>query len=445
MRREFEEALIKVAQNDRELRLLRVPPTIPTEDVFPALLAALERNRCLVTLDLSGCRPPLNSHGIVEILLTLHRSGNTFLRQLDLSGCQLDSEGMKQLCRYVRDHLHVTDLKFTDPFRDATSIVPESDIRSSRKIYGYLNANRSMYKFLRGETTEFRCPNRKIVVTQGFIKPVWASRLTCLDLTGNTIVHLSEFLQTLTLLTELHLSNNHLLKIPKWIGKLKRLRLLDLTKNSVRGIPEGLYELRDLRTLNLASNNIASVPVFLGHMPSLRVLSLKANPVTNIPTELIKTADHGDSHLLTFLRFHLDQYVLRDWPDSLASPPARLQKKQEQLMDMFEDERDEMYLLPLTELPEVDCLAIQRRTREIQEEDFRATVVSPLTPNLTPGESPPVLVKDVCSVLEPSCAGPCSRIAKVGDYIWAFCGMDTYIWDARVGLDALVAACPVAY
>ena len=53
---------------------------------------------------------------------------------------------MKQLCRYVRDHLHVTDLKFTDPFRDATSIVPESDIRSSRKIYGYLNANRSMYK-----------------------------------------------------------------------------------------------------------------------------------------------------------------------------------------------------------------------------------------------------------------------------------------------------------
>lgn len=62
---------------------------------------------------------------------------------------QLDAQAITELYKYVREHLHVLDVKFSGPFNDPSAIVEERDCRNSRKIASYLQINQGMYQVSR--------------------------------------------------------------------------------------------------------------------------------------------------------------------------------------------------------------------------------------------------------------------------------------------------------
>ena len=85
-------------------------------------------------------------------------------------------------------------------------------------------------------------------------------------------------LSELNNLTTLNLSGNSLTQIPEFLSKLKNLTYLDLSSNDLCEFPGFLFRLENLQALDLASNNILYVPSQIKLLKNLRELHLDHNP-----------------------------------------------------------------------------------------------------------------------------------------------------------------------
>lgn len=278
---------------------------------------------------------------------------------------------------------------------------------------------------MKSETSRFECQCRKIIVTQGFIKPEWGTRMTSLDLTGNLIFHLPSFFMDFKLLTELLLANNDLCKIPRWIAKLQNLRILDFMNNSIVYIPDSLYTLQNLQTLNLSGNQITKVPLFLGHMPQLSVLSLANNPITFIPNIFLEESIYDSSNIITFLKYQLDKvaFLQLDLQNITYSIPEYFENYS--LPDNEEDIPAEKIIENGLSNCEVD--ALNNRKNQILGKELE---IPRCFTNVIHILNEP---KKLSTPLEPECKSNCSYIAKISDSIW--CGTVSgliHIWDSRV-------------
>ena len=92
----------------------------------------------------------------------------------------LDSNAVKGILVYIRQHLHLVELRFTDPFNDPTGIYSAKDSRLSDKIYFNMSSNRKMHQVSVLVTWMMTSTKRRIitwifVVFKGGYNEIWMS------------------------------------------------------------------------------------------------------------------------------------------------------------------------------------------------------------------------------------------------------------------------------
>ncbi|KRK03617.1 leucine-rich repeat-containing protein 40 isoform X4 [Drosophila yakuba] len=134
--------------------------------------------------------------------------------------------------------------------------------------------------------------------------------LNNLDLSSNTLTHLSPKIVNLQSLTVLTLHDNALVELPPEIGKLEKLMRLNVSHNKLSQLPREIYSLPELRHLNISynefnelnpdisdlhmlefldggHNNIQSLPGGIGFLVRLTALLLPYNHIKELPPDLV--------------------------------------------------------------------------------------------------------------------------------------------------------------
>ncbi len=81
------------------------------------------------------------------------------------------------------------------------------------------------------------------------------------------------------------LTDNQLRDVPAELGRRPRLQKLMLSGNRLTSLPEELSACRKLELLRLAANRFAAFPAWLWEHPALAWLALAGNPATALPAE----------------------------------------------------------------------------------------------------------------------------------------------------------------
>ncbi|KQS39126.1 uncharacterized protein Dere_GG17029, isoform C [Drosophila erecta] len=134
--------------------------------------------------------------------------------------------------------------------------------------------------------------------------------LNNLDLSSNTLTHISPKIENLQSLTVLTLHDNALVELPPEIGKLEKLMRLNVSHNKLSQLPREIYSLPELRHLNISynefnelnpdisdlhmlefldggHNNIQSLPGGIGFLVRLTALLLPYNHIKELPPDLV--------------------------------------------------------------------------------------------------------------------------------------------------------------
>ncbi|XP_016960501.1 leucine-rich repeat-containing protein 40 isoform X5 [Drosophila biarmipes] len=134
--------------------------------------------------------------------------------------------------------------------------------------------------------------------------------LNNLDLSSNTLTHISPKIENLQSLTVLTLHDNALVELPSEIGKLEKLMRLNVSHNKLSQLPRSIYSLPELRHLNISynefneidpdisdlhmlefldggHNNIQSLPGGIGFLVRLTALLLPYNHIKELPPDLV--------------------------------------------------------------------------------------------------------------------------------------------------------------
>ena len=119
--------------------------------------------------------------------------------------------------------------------------------------------------------------------------PDWLGELTHLQelfLDGNQLSTVPASLGQLANLQELRLHRNRLIVVPEALGNLGRLEELHLDGNQLRTLPEALGKLRSLKKLLIYDNQLAVLPESLGSLVQLTSLLVYNNQLRNVPSSL---------------------------------------------------------------------------------------------------------------------------------------------------------------
>lgn len=105
-------------------------------------------------------------------------------------------------------------------------------------------------------------------------------------------------------LAVLNLSGNKLTSIPEFINEPFLLSDLILSENNIEGIPEYMNLVAaTMKVLNLEKNNIKQLPKLLNNMPKLKDLLLKGNPIAD--KRLLKLINQcGTKQILDYVKQH---------------------------------------------------------------------------------------------------------------------------------------------
>ena len=166
--------------------------------------------------------------------------------------------------------------------------------------------------------------------------PGWVGDLTSLrelDLTGNELTDLPEFLVGLATLTKLQLAANRLTSLPEWLADLTEVSELDLSANNLTSLPESIENLKGLTALYLSGNGLTDMPSWIGSLTDLTKLHVAGNRLTKLPESLsqldrlIELSLGGNGlfsvpewlgDLATLQRLYLSNCGLSSLPDSLT-------------------------------------------------------------------------------------------------------------------------------
>lgn len=96
--------------------------------------------------------------------------------------------------------------------------------------------------------------------------------LNNLDLSSNSLSHISPKIENLLTLTVLQLHDNALVALPPEIGKLEKLVRLNLSHNKLSQLPSELFSLPDLRHLNISHNEFVELNPDVSNLHMLEFL-----------------------------------------------------------------------------------------------------------------------------------------------------------------------------
>ncbi len=107
------------------------------------------------------------------------------------------------------------------------------------------------------------------------------------DLTGNSLDIIPEFIFHIPNLVTLILKRNKIRIISEKIKLLKRLETLDLSENSFVDFPTSILSISNLKNLNLQLNNISCLPDKIDELFNLEHFSIYANNLEALPKSLL--------------------------------------------------------------------------------------------------------------------------------------------------------------
>jgi len=108
-----------------------------------------------------------------------------------------------------------------------------------------------------------------------------------LDLSGQQLKKVPNYVFQLTNLEELNISNNQITgALQAETGNLKNLKVLKADNNLMTGIPAEIGQLPKLQVFNIGHNLLAGVPKEIGQAQSLQMLDLSNNQLTGLPLEM---------------------------------------------------------------------------------------------------------------------------------------------------------------
>jgi len=110
-------------------------------------------------------------------------------------------------------------------------------------------------------------------------------RLKEVDLSGQNLESIPDFVFDLPRLETLILNNNQISVIPDDILKITSLEKLELDNNNISKMPESFEKLKSLRWLFLRNNNLKTIPINYSLPNSIAIIAT-GNPDLIIPKEL---------------------------------------------------------------------------------------------------------------------------------------------------------------
>lgn len=115
------------------------------------------------------------------------------------------------------------------------------------------------------------------------------TKLVVLDLSGQGLTKVPDYVFNKTNTEELNLSNNKLSgALQAEVRHLTNLRVLNLSNNKFTGVPAEVGQLKKLEVLDLSNNNLTGLPYELGNLSNLKVLNLRGNNYAKADLEIIK-------------------------------------------------------------------------------------------------------------------------------------------------------------
>lgn len=139
-----------------------------------------------------------------------------------------------------------------------------------------------------------------------------AGSLELLNLSGNRLTGLPDWLSECQQLKIVFASSNPVTSLPPVLGSLPRLEVVGLRACGMREVPAEALP-RSLRSLVLTDNAIGQLPGLIGELPALQKLMMTGNRLTSLPESL------AGAHRLELLR--LASNPLAVLPGWLASLP----------------------------------------------------------------------------------------------------------------------------
>jgi len=121
-----------------------------------------------------------------------------------------------------------------------------------------------------------------------------------LDLSGQELKKIPDYVFTKTDIQKLDLSNNNLGgSLQAEVRQLQNLKTLNLSNNHFAGVPAEIGQLKKLEELNLSNNQITGLPYELGNLSNLKVLNVRGNDYSKADLEIIKKTLPSTTEILT--------------------------------------------------------------------------------------------------------------------------------------------------
>lgn len=140
-----------------------------------------------------------------------------------------------------------------------------------------------------------------------------ADTLEVLNLSGNALHSLPDWLPELPHLKVLFCSDNRFTRVPEVVGACPQLTMVGFKSNQITEVPASSLPAR-LRWLILTGNRIEALPDTLGQRPALEKLALAGNRLSHLPETLA-----GAPHLALM---RLSANAFEAFPDWLFELPA---------------------------------------------------------------------------------------------------------------------------
>jgi Leucine-rich repeat (LRR) protein len=149
----------------------------------------------------------------------------------------------------------------------------------------------------------------------------YAPRFREIDLSGQNLDRIPDFVFKCTNLKVLILNDNQISAIPDDILKLTKLEKLHIDNNNISQMPKSFEKMKGLKWLSLKNNNLKTIPINYAIPRSIGII-VTGNPNLIIPKELAdlkKYATYGDHRKYRFIK--------ADWEDvtfDIDNPYLRL-------------------------------------------------------------------------------------------------------------------------